>query len=103
MGFSFAQKCIADQGNRQDIGQTYLRNHNTVNYYHNVQETTDALTSVVIHEESKRIASNKHSCPSIAANKNSCCPSIAANSCCPSIAAIDVEKDDDEDVMTNKA
>ena len=28
--FSFAQKCIADQDNRQDMGQTYLRNHNTV-------------------------------------------------------------------------
>ena len=57
-----------------------------------MQETTDALTSVVIHEESKRIAGNKHSCPS-----------IAANSCCPSIAAIDIEKDDDEDVMTTSA
>ena len=64
------------------------------NYYHNVQETTDALTSVVIHEESKRIAGNKHSCPNIAANKNSCCPSIAAT---------DIEKDDDEDVMTTSA
>ena len=53
------------------------------NYYHNVQETTDALTSVVIHEESKRIAGNKHSCPSI--------------------AATDIEKDDDEDVMTTSA
>ena len=66
-----------------------------------MQETTDALTSVVIHEESKRIAGNKHSCPSIAAN--SYCPVIAANSCCPSIAAIDIEKDDDEDVMTTSA
>ena len=28
--FSFAQKCIVDQDNRQDMGQTYLRNHNTV-------------------------------------------------------------------------
>ena len=28
--FSFAQKCIADQDSRQDIGQTYLTNHNTV-------------------------------------------------------------------------
>ena len=64
------------------------------NYYHNVQETTNALTSVVIHEESKRIAGNKHSCPSLAANENSCCPSIAA---------IDIEKDDDEDVMTTSA
>ena len=59
-----------------------------------MQETTNALTSVVIHEESKRIAGNKHSCPNIAANKNSCCPSIAA---------VDIEKDDDEDVMTTSA